>query len=86
MLVLEYVICKTDGIITIDAPINQSSNPKLRNIRCRTHKRAITRNVARVVIDHITAIIWGPLFPVLGASVIEPAIPGGGLSQDLNHH
>jgi hypothetical protein len=61
-------------IHTMDAPINQSSNPKLCNIRCRTHKRLTTRMVARVVIDHITAIISVPLLPSAVASVVEPAI------------
>lgn len=47
--------------LTMENAINQSSSPKLRSNRCRTHRRVTTNTRASAVSDHITANTVGPL-------------------------
>lgn len=73
-------------ILTMDIPINQSSRPKFRSNRWRTHSRATTKIVAREVIDHITATIVGPFPSVLVAFSVEAAIEGSKLFAIEKEH
>lgn len=73
-------------ILTIDIPINQSSSPKFRSNRWRTHTRATTKIVASEVIDHITAMIVGPFPSVSVAFSVEAAIEGSKLFTAEKEH
>lgn len=74
------------NILTIDIPINQSSRPKFRSNRWRTHRRATTKIVASEVIDHITAMIVGPFPSVSVAFPVEAAIEGSELFTAEKEH
>lgn len=74
------------GWITIEIPINQSSSPKFRKSRWRTQRRVTTSNVAIAVIDHITAIIVGPLPPVEAGSLSGLAILSHTLLPTWDYH
>jgi hypothetical protein len=68
--------------LTIENAINQSSSPKLRSIRCRTHRRVTTNTRASAVSDHITANTVGPFPSMDTVSGIEvrPELGGRRLS------